>query len=691
MKVVLAEKPSVARDLAKFLKASRRQDGYLEGNGVIVTWAIGHLVGLKEPDEYDPSYKRWQIANLPIIPKNFELKTIGDKGIKKQFKIVQSLLKKADEIICATDAGREGELIFRYIVKLAGCENKPFRRLWLSSLTDEAIAEGFANLLPGKDLNKLYLAAKCRSEADWIVGLNATRNMTVRFGSGGHLWSVGRVQTPVLTLIVERDISKRHFIPKPFWELQTKYKKALFKQEKKRFDTKEEGEEVLERVKPHPLEILSVKSKKESVQPPLLLDLTELQREMNKKFSFSAQDTLKIAQTLYERKLITYPRTDSRYLSPDMKKQMPSLIQSLSRPFPQECAPIDASKLEFSSRFFNGKKVTDHHAIIPTGKPPGQLGSDEEKIFTFVVFRFLAIFYPNCEKEIQTISARAEKEMFTAKGLKILQAGWTELLKAKEEDQILPLMEKGEKGPHQPFLKEGKTKPPPSFTENSLLLAMETAGKLIEEDSLKEALKDKGLGTPATRAQIIETLIKRGYIKREKKNLIPTSLGRYLIALIQDPLLKSAEMTGEWESKLKKIEYGELEAENFMEEIKTYTTDFISASNQQTTFYKDYGKCPLCNSDIIKGKKGYGCSGWKQGCTFVFWNAVEGVALTDPQVKLLLNKRAYLSPLRNEKNEVGILYLSREGLVDFIPCPEPSKKSKRPSKPKTTRKAAAKN
>lgn len=677
MKVVLAEKPSVARDLAKYLKATRRGEGYLEGNGIVITWAIGHLVGLKEPDEYDPAFKKWQIATLPIIPETFELKTIGDQGIKKQFNIVKGLFQKADEIICATDAGREGELIFRYILKLAKCEKKPFRRLWLSSLTDEAIAEAFANLKAGEELNSLYEAARCRSEADWIVGLNATRNMTVRYGRGGHLWSVGRVQTPVLTLIVERDISKRHFIPKPFWELQTKYKGAIFKQEKKRFEKKEEGEEALAKIKEHPLEILNVKSKKESVPPPLLPDLTDLQREMNKKYGFSAQDTLQMAQTLYERKLITYPRTDSRHLSPDMKKQMPELIGNLSKSFTDACSKIDKEKLSYPIRFFNAKKVTDHHAIIPTGKMPGQLAPNEQKVYEQIVYRFLSIFYPDFIKEIQTINAKAEKEPFTAKGLKVLQEGWTVLLKSKEEDQILPAMEEGEKGPHKPFLKEGKTKPPAQFTENSLLLAMETAGKLIEEDELKDALKEKGLGTPATRAQIIETLIKRGYIKRQKKNVVATDLGRYLIALIQDPALKSAEMTGEWEAKLKKIEYGNLDAKTFMDEIVSYTKHFIASSNDQGGFFTDYGKCPLCEKPIMKGKKAFGCSGYKEGCTFVFWNNIEGVRLTDIQVKTFLNKRTYLSPLRNEKGETGILYLSREGLADFIPYPEPPKRNKR--------------
>ncbi|MBS0638005.1 MAG: DNA topoisomerase 3, partial [Verrucomicrobia bacterium] len=572
MIVVLTEKPSVARDIAAHLGAKARHDGYFEGKGYQVTWAFGHLISLKEPDDYDPSLKKWSLQTLPFVPANFELKVVDDKGVQKQFGIIKKLFMGAKELVAATDAGREGELIFRYILAMTGCVDKPWKRLWLSSLTEEALAAGFTNMKLGSDYNNLFDAARCRNEADWIVGLNATRNMTVRYGRGNTLWSVGRVQTPVLAMIVNRDDEIRHFVSEPFFELFTKYRDVEFKGKKDRFKTKQEAEVLLEAIKDHPFQVDKVTAKKENEHPPLLFDLTELQREMNKKLGMTAADTLQMAQNLYEQKYITYPRTDSRYLSNDMKAQVTSILKSLK-------APLEYDKLNFSNRIINDKKVTDHHAIIPTGKTAQGLSHQMQAVYDAIATRLIAAFYPSCVKEVTTIEGSSNDVAFQAKGVRILTPGWTVLYpkksddKEKEKDEVqeLPLFEKGESGPHAPFISEGKTKPPASFNENALLGAMETAGKLVEDEALKEALKEKGIGTPATRASIIETLIKRKYIERSGKQLKATELGRYLISLVQDPNLKSPELTGEWEAKLKEIEKGKYSAREFMEQIVGFT------------------------------------------------------------------------------------------------------------------------
>ncbi len=594
MKVVLAEKPSVARDLAAFLRASSRREGYFEGNGYQVTWAYGHLVGLKEPEDYDPTWKSWKLETLPIVPAKFELKTLNERGGKQQFDVIRRLFRQADEIIGATDAGREGELIFRYILAMTGCDRKPVSRLWLSSLTPQAIRQAFGQLRPASDYNNLYAAAKCRSEADWIVGLNATRNYTVRFGGYRQLWSAGRVQTPVLALLALRDEEIRTFRSEPFWELLTKYREVLFRFAGERFFKQDAAQKVLGQVAGQPLLIKEIQTKEERLFPPRLYDLTELQRDMNRRFGMSAAETLKIAQALYEHKLITYPRTDSRYLPSDMKSEIPNILQKLHDQKPAEIDALNLNALPFNTSIINDKKVTDHHAIIPTGNTSEKLSYREQQVFDAVLVRLIAVFYPVCLKEVTTVFAESANVPFRARGVRVTQPGWTALYPRREkskpkskadpdaqeingEEQALPSFQKGESGPHEPFVREGQTQPPPHFTENTLLGAMETAGKLVEDEELKEALKERGLGTPATRASIIETLLKRGYIARQKKNLLATDSGRYLVAIIQDDNLKSAELTGEWEARLRQIETGRLAANDFMRDIEAYTHEHREA------------------------------------------------------------------------------------------------------------------
>ncbi len=671
MIVILTEKPSVARDIAAHLGAKVRHDGYFEGNGYQVTWAFGHLVSLKEPDDYDPVLKKWSLQTLPFVPQTFELKVVDDKGVKKQFSIIEKLFKKAGELISATDAGREGELIFRYILAMTGCAEKPFKRLWLSSLTDEALQAAFKNLKKGDEYNNLFAAARCRNEADWIVGLNATRNFTVRYGKGHTLWSVGRVQTPVLAMIVNRDDEIRAFISEPFWELFTKYREVDFKYKGDRFKSKGEAESFLEAIKDHLFTIDKVAAKKENEHPPLLFDLTELQREMNRKFGMTAADTLQVAQTLYEQKLITYPRTDSRYLSQDMKPQVAAILKELKKTKAKEIEPLDLEKLAFSPRIINDKKVSDHHAIIPTGKGGERLPHQSQAVYDAIATRLIAVFYPSCVKEVTTIDGNVNKHAFQAKGVRILTPGWTILYpkkadEKKEPDEVqeLPLFQKGETGPHAPFITEGKTKPPASYNENALLGAMETAGKMVEDEALKEALKEKGIGTPATRAAIIETLIKRKYIERTGKLLKATDLGRYLIALIQDPNLKSPELTGEWESKLKEIEKGSYSSREFMNEIVTFTRQLIQESDIYKLNLSAWGDCPKCKSPIIKGNKGYGCSKWKEGCSYVLWKQYKEVVLNDNQIRALLQKKILAQPIGG-----SILTLSNQGVLQEIPVP----------------------
>jgi DNA topoisomerase-3 len=683
MKVIITEKPSVAKDIAAHLGITARHEGYFEGKGCQITWAFGHLISLKDPHDYNPLLKRWSLATLPIIPQTFELKVVEDKGILKQFSIIKKLFNEASELICATDAGREGELIFRYILTMCECTRKPWRRLWLSSLTNEALATAFKNLKPGSDYDNLYAAARCRSEADWIVGLNATRNLTVRFGTGKQLWSVGRVQTPVLAMIVARDHQIHHFKAEPFFELYTKYREVVFKYKGERFKTQQEADAILQNLLEQSFLIEKVSKKKEVEHPPLLYDLTELQREINRKAGMAAADTLQIAQTLYEQKLITYPRTDSRYLTQDMKPQVIKTLENLKKFKESLITPLDLSSLNFSNRIIQDKKVTDHHAIIPTGKFPSNLSAPAHMVYETILIRLIAAFYPACHKELTTIEGISNQIAFQAKGTRVVSAGWTALYPKKSEEskkdqetQELPLFVKGEVGAHTPYTKEGKTTPPSHFNESTLLGAMETAGKMVEDENLKEALKDKGIGTPATRASIIETLIKRGYIARSGKTLQATDLGYYLIALLQDTNLKSPELTGEWESKLKLIERGKFSAEEFMQMIAEFTKQIIDHSDIYKINTNIIGPCPCCKNAVIKGNKGYGCSKWKEGCTFVLWTKYKNSLLSHQQVCQLLQKKVLIQT----KNQTILCLLDSGELkeisikIDSLEKPAPNKK-----------------
>jgi DNA topoisomerase-3 len=687
MKVIIAEKPSVARDIAAVLDIKNSKNGYIEGRGCAVTWAFGHLVTLQEPGEYDPALKRWSLDTLPFVPDEFKLTLIKNRGVDKQFRIIESLCKDADEIICATDAGREGELIFRYILAQAKCEEKPIRRLWLNSLTTDAIKDAFADLKDGHDYDSLYDAARCRSESDWIVGLNSTRFYTVRHGriGGGKdrvLWSIGRVQTPVLAMIVERDDAIDQFRPEPFWELSTRYRDVVFRYSGKRFNEKEKGESKRATIADQPFTITEIKAKKKKEQPPQLFDLTTLQREINKLHGLSAADTLSATQNLYEKKFVTYPRTDSRYLSKDMQPRIPQIFTKLKASHTEQIAPLDLGNLPFTKRIIDDKKVTDHHAIIPTGVLPRGLNSQEQLVYNTITTQFIAAFHPVCIKNITTVTGNSNNVKFTAKGTQVVEPGWTGLFaKKKTTEQIMPLFEKGETGPHTPSLREGKTSPPKHFTENSLLGAMEAAGKFVEEDSLREALKERGIGTPATRAAIIETLLRRNYIRREKKQLRCTDMGRCLIALIQDPLLKSPEMTGEWEGKLKEIERGELSADSFMGEIGDYIRGLIQQNTKQPDSPDNGWNCPLCGREVIRGKKAFGCSGWKEGCPFILEPSCAGVPLDTRQVQTLLMRRILPRPVSINK-EQRLVILSTQGVPMDLNLPSADRQKREKQEPK---------
>jgi DNA topoisomerase-3 len=674
MKVLLAEKPSVARELATFLGAGSRCDGYFEGRGYQVTWALGHLVTLKEPEDYDPALKAWSLSTLPIVPERFELKPVGDRGAGKQLSVVKRLFRAADEIICATDAGREGELIFRYILELSGCKGKPARRLWLSSLTETAIREAFSRLRPLSDYDKLYAAARCRSEADWLVGLNATRYYTVRHRPQGILWSVGRVQTPVLSMIVNRDDEIRTFRPEPFWELLTRYRATTFRFAGDRFPREEDARAVLERVLGQPFTVKAVEKKPERAEPPQLYDLTELQRDMNRRYGMSADATLKAAQSLYEEKLLSYPRTDSRYLGSDMKEKVPEILRALHRMRSEDIGRLDLEALRLSGRIVNDRKVTDHHAIIPTGKLPGDLLPLLRKVFDAVVTRLIAALYPPCMKEVTTVSGLSNGVPFRARGVRVLDPGWTALYPrnrddSKENEQELPEFKAGESGPHEPSVRRGETTPPKPFTEGTLLGAMETAGRFVDDEELKEALKERGLGTPATRASIIETLLERGYIAREKKALVATDLGRYLVALVREGRLKSPELTGEWESKLWEIERGKLDPRQFIGEIARYTGDIIRAGGAAAVDPDRLGACPRCGRPVIEGKRGFGCSGWKEGCRFVLWPEYRGRTLEVAEVQELLQLGVLSRPIGGEGAGEVLLYRTNTGEIAEVSVP----------------------
>ena len=712
MIVCIAEKPSVARDIAEVLGARTRKDGYIEGNGYQVTWTFGHLCTLKEPHEYTPGWKTWSLSSLPMIPPRFGIKLIENPTYEKQFHVIEGLMQQADEIINCGDAGQEGELIQRWVMQKAGARC-PVKRLWISSLTEEAIREGFAKLKDQIDFQPLYEAGLSRAIGDWLLGMNATRLYTMKYGQNKQVLSIGRVQTPTLALIVNRQLEIQNFVPRQYWELKTVYRDTTFsaiikkseeelvlEEEKKKDDktvakkiireeenrgiepieTLERGQELLDQIKNAPFTITGVTKKEGKEYPPRLFDLTSLQVECNKKFAYSADETLKLIQSLYEKKVATYPRVDTTFLSDDIYPKCPNILKGL-RDYEILTTPLTGTNLLKSKKVFDNSKVTDHHAIIPTGQYPQNLTDMERRVFDLIARRFIAVFYPDCKVATTTVLGEVEGIDFKVTGKQILEPGWRVVFgvpgaqsqeekeeKEAEDESVLPAFVKGESGPHIPTLNEKWTQPPRPFTEATLLRAMETAGKLVDNDELRDALKENGIGRPSTRAAIIETLFKRNYIRKEKKNLIATPTGVELIQLIREELLKSAELTGIWEKKLREIEKKSYDVHQFLEELKQMVSEIVLTvlsdnSNRRITIEEASSKkeeekvkekkepkkrerkptvpkekkpkteaavssttvedvqagqlCPLCGKGaIIKGKTAYGCSEWRNGCTY---------------------------------------------------------------------------
>lgn len=648
MILCVAEKPSVGRDIARVLGANTQHDGFMEGNGYCVTWTFGHLCALLDPHEYSEQWKGWNLSSLPMVPARFGIKVTDDKGVQKQFNTIKDLIAKADEVINCGDAGQEGELIQRWVYQKAGCK-VPVKRLWISSLTEDAIREGFQKLKDQSEYQRLYEAGMMRAIGDWLLGMNATRAYTLRYAKGvgqdRQVLSIGRVQTPTLALIVKRQQEIENFVPRTYWELKTLYRDTTFsaqlpvEEDDYAITSLEKGQALVDSIKDLPLEITSVEKKKGTEYAPRLFDLTSLQVECNKKFSLSADDTLKIIQSLYEKHLTTYPRVDTTYLSDDIYPKVPATLQGIKDYFPQvtPLLPLKADgkkgagSLPKSKKVFDNKKVTDHHAIIPTGQRPDNLSELERKVYNLVALQFIAAFYPDCEVSNTTVLAKAGEIDFKVTGRQILQMGWREvfvkettlnnseqpegLLNDSEpsEQKTLPAFLQGESGPHEPQLQEKTTTPPKYYTEATLLRAMETAGKTVEDEELRDAMKENGIGRPSTRAAIIEKLFQRKYIVREKKNIHATPLGINLIQTIISPLLKSAELTGLWEKKLRAIERGDYTAQNFLDELKQMTAEVV----REVKADKSGMRCPVCGrGTIIRGRTRYGCSRWREGCTY---------------------------------------------------------------------------
>ncbi len=690
MIVCIAEKPSVAKDIARILGANSAHEGYMEGNGYQVTWTFGHLCTLKEPDDYTPMWKRWSLGALPMIPQRFGIKLINDKGVERQFAVIEKLMQAADSIVNCGDAGQEGELIQRWVMQKAKATCK-VRRLWISSMTDEAIQEGFRTLKDQETYQPLYLAGLSRAIGDWLLGMNATRLYTLKYGQNRQVLSIGRVQTPTLALIVSRQKEIENFKPEAYWILSTSYRDTVFSATKGKFTVREEGEKFLETITGKSFTVTSVQKKNGVEAPPHLYDLTSLQVDCNRKFSMSAEMTLNIIQSLYERKLTTYPRVDTQYLSDDIYPKCPATLAGL-RGYEQLTQPLAGKKLPKSKKVFDTSKVTDHHAIIPTGQPAMNLSDMERNVYDLIARRFISVFYPDCKFATTTVLGKVDDIEFKVTGKTILSPGWRTVYakdqqnadeeegKNADEERTLPQFIEGESGPHTPSLTEKWTTPPKFYTEATLLRAMETAGKFVENEELRAALKENGIGRPSSRAGIIETLFKRHYIKRERKNLIATPTGVELIDTIKEELLKSCELTGIWEKKLRDIEHQKYDAAQFIEELKQQITDIVrdvlaDNSNRHValTTEEDMKKkmapkvaqapkpktptkpkvqtsaqtksqqakaadgtqastgssqaqaadsivgtpCPLCGKGtIIKGKAAYGCSRWREGCTF---------------------------------------------------------------------------
>lgn len=699
MIVCIAEKPSVAKDIARILGATTSHNGYMEGNGFQVTWTFGHLCTLKEPNDYTENWKHWSLSALPMIPPRFGIKLIDDDGIKRQFCVIERLMQAADCIVNCGDAGQEGELIQRWVMQKAQAKC-PVKRLWISSMTDEAIREGFNSLKDQSEYQPLYVAGLSRAIGDWLLGMNATRLYTLKYGQNRQVLSIGRVQTPTLALIVNRQKEIDSFEPEPYWVLSTIYRDTLFTATKGKFTTKEEGEQAFATIADKPFEVTGVSKKNGNEAPPRLFDLTSLQVECNRKFSYSAETTLNLIQSLYERKLTTYPRVDTQFLSDDIYPKCAGILTGM-RGYEQFVQPLAGKKLPKSKRVFDTSKVTDHHAIIPTGVPASALSDMERNVYDLIARRFIAVFYPDCKFATTTVLGKVEDVEFKVSGKEILEPGWRTIYAQQQtstphpnnpstpqslnpqpssddddkqdEERTLPTFVKGESGPHTPTLTEKWTTPPKYYTEATLLRAMETAGKFVDDETLRAALKENGIGRPSSRAGIIETLFKRHYIRRERKNLIATATGIELIDIIHEELLKSCELTGIWEKKLRDIEHKKYEAVDFINELKQQVTEIVydvlrDNSNRRVTITTDEDlkkakkkktaapkkaaaksaatsstastknaavspqpatsepsaddsiigtTCPVCGKGtIIKGKTAYGCSNWKNGCTY---------------------------------------------------------------------------
>lgn len=700
MIVCIAEKPSVAKDIARILGATTSHNGYMEGNGFQVTWTFGHLCTLKEPNDYTENWKHWSLSALPMIPPRFGIKLIDDDGIKRQFSVIERLMQAADCIVNCGDAGQEGELIQRWVMQKAQAKC-PVKRLWISSMTDEAIREGFNSLKDQSEYQPLYVAGLSRAIGDWLLGMNATRLYTLKYGQNRQVLSIGRVQTPTLALIVNRQKEIDSFEPEPYWVLSTIYRDTLFTATKGKFTTKEEGEQAFATIADKPFEVTGVSKKNGNEAPPRLFDLTSLQVECNRKFSYSAETTLNLIQSLYERKLTTYPRVDTQFLSDDIYPKCAGILTGM-RGYEQYIQPLAGKKLPKSKRVFDTSKVTDHHAIIPTGVPASALSDMERNVYDLIARRFIAVFYPDCKFSTTTVLGKVEDVEFKVSGKEILEPGWRTIYAQlqtstpqplnpstsqplnpqpsssedddkQDEERTLPTFVKGESGPHTPTLTEKWTTPPKYYTEATLLRAMETAGKFVDDETLRAALKENGIGRPSSRAGIIETLFKRHYIRRERKNLIATATGIELIDIIHEELLKSCELTGIWEKKLRDIEHKKYEAADFINELKQQVTEIVydvlrDNSNRRVTITTDEDlkkakkkrtaapkkaaaksaatsstastknaaaspqpatsepsaddsiigtTCPVCGKGtIIKGKTAYGCSNWKNGCTY---------------------------------------------------------------------------
>ena len=670
MILCIAEKPSVARDIAKVLGANAPKQGYFEGNGYWVTWTFGHLCTLKEPHDYSAHLKSWNLIFLPIIPEPFGIKLIDNPGVERQFKTIEKLVQDCEEVINCGDAGQEGEVIQRWVLHKAKCK-KPIKRLWISSLTESAIKEGFAHLKPAENYHNLYQAGNARAIGDWLLGINATRLFTKKYGGNKSVLSVGRVQTPTLAMIVQRQKEIDAFSTEEYWELKTVYRDVIFNAAIDRLKTKEKAEKGLEYLKQNLFETISFEIKEGKEKNPRLFDLTALQVEANRKFGFSAENTLKYIQSLYEKKHTTYPRVDTTYLSESLYPQIPGILRSMNF-YSDLTAPLLTQPIPKSKTVFDDTKVTDHHAIIPTEIPPSSNLSREEKlIYDLVAKRFIAVFYPECKISNTLVEGQVGTITFKTTGRQILELGWREVYikekddtekKEKDEEQTIPEFKSGEKGPHQPLIHQGKTSPPKAYTEATLLRAMETAGKQVDDEEMREMMKGNGIGRPSTRANIIETLFRRKYIERKKKNIFATPTGVELIDTIQDELLKSPELTGEWEFKLRKIERGEYDATQFKEELIAMVTELTrtvinekpkvisfqeeakpkekreSVPRKVTTIVWDEIDCPKCKQNkLMKGKTAIGCSNYK-GCGFKVPFVLFGKKLTEKQIQDIIIK-----------------------------------------------------